>query len=136
MANLTEYFEGTHNLMSFATVSGNHPSVRTVGFGYDEAEPGVFYIVTKPESVKVAEIQANEQVAFSTFPGTAGKRVSTNQAVAKVSDKDWADIAHMFADNPGWHTGHPHPEEETILEVHAKSVLLESFVSAPENVVF
>lgn len=136
MANLVEYLSEAHQLMSFATVADKHPSVRTVGFGYDEAEPGVFYIVTKPESTKVSEIEGNGNVAFSTFPGAGGKRVSTNQAVAKVSDKPFSAIAHLFADNAGWKSGHPHPEEETILEVHVKSVLLESFVEAPESITF
>lgn len=136
MAELMDYLDGAHQMMSFATIDGDHPSVRTVGFGYDEAEPGVFYIVTKPESTKVREVEANGNAAFSTFPGPGGKRVSTNQAVAKVSDKPYAHIAHLFEDNAGWKQGHPHPEEETILEVKAKSVILESFVEAPVSITF
>ena len=136
MADLMEYLAGAHQMMSFATVDGDHPSVRTVGFGYDGVEPGVFYIVTKPEATKVREVEANGKVAFSTFPGEGGKRVSTNQAVAKVSDKPFSEIAHMFADNAGWQYGHPHPEEETILEVKVASLVMESFVEAPVSITF
>jgi general stress protein 26 len=136
MANYLEYVSEAKQLMSLATVSGEHPSVRIVGFGHDAAEPGMFYVVTKPDSVKEAEILENEHVAFITFPGTGGKRISTNQATAQVSEKEWAAIAPLFADNPGWHHGHPNPEDEVILEIKVNSILLESFIEAPEVITF
>ncbi|AIG66077.1 pyridoxamine 5'-phosphate oxidase family protein [Weissella tructae] len=136
MANYLEYVSEAKQLMSLATVAGEHPSVRIVGFGHDAAEPEMFYVVTKPDSVKEAEILENEHVAFTTFPGTGGKRISTNQATAQVSEKEWAAIAPLFADNPGWHHGHPHPEDEVILEIKVNSILLESFIEAPEVITF
>jgi len=136
MANYEEYVTSAKQLMSFATISGKHPSVRTVGFGHDIKEPGVFYIVTQPGSVKLSQIECNENVAFTTYPDEGGRRMSSNRATARVSDKPFSEIAYLFEDNKGWQMGHPHPEEEVIIEMKVRSMLLESFVEKPEVIEF
>lgn len=134
IADHQEYVAEAKQLLALATSVDGQPSIRVVGFGQDAKQPNRFYIVSKPTATKIEELKQNEQVAFTTLPGAGGKRMSSNQAVAKISDKQWSDIEPLFADNPGWHAGHPAPETETIIELTFESVLLDSFVEAPESI--
>lgn len=136
MADFQEYVAEAKQLLVLATAVADQPSVRVVGFGQDPEVPERFYVVSKADVAKVAQIQANDKVAFTTMPGAGGKRMSSNKVTAKVSDKTWPEIEPLFSDNKGWHSGHPHPEAETILELNFDSVLLDSFVEAPEAIEF
>ncbi|MBM7616827.1 putative pyridoxamine 5'-phosphate oxidase family protein [Weissella uvarum] len=136
MADFKEYVAQAKQLLVLATSVDNQPSARIVGFGQDLEQPSRFYIVSKPDAAKIDQIKANPKVAFTTLPGEGGKRMSSNRATARISERTWPEIEALFADNPGWHSGHPHPETETIIELTFDSVLLDSFVEAPESVTF
>ncbi len=132
MTKLTEYVAAAQHMMVLGTSVDEQPSVRVVGFAQDAKAENIFYVVSAPKTPKLAQIQHNKQVAFVTFPGPGGKRISTNQARASVSSKTWPEIAPLFADSEGFKQGHPHPEDEVIIEIQAASLLLDSFVEPAE----
>jgi general stress protein 26 len=119
-----EYLNNAHGLIWLTTAVDNQPSIRIVSFAVDPEIRNKFYIVTNPESPKVNEIKQNNKAGFSTnLVFENGTRVSSNNAVIKISDKKWEDVATLF-DNPGFKSGHPEPEKEIILEMEFESALL------------
>lgn len=132
MTKLADYVAAAQHMMVLGTAVDEQPSVRVVGFAQDADKENLFYVVSAPDTPKLEQIEHNKQVAFVTFPGQGGKRVSTNQAQARISTKKWAELAPLFADSEGFKQGHPHPEKEVIIEIEASSLLLESFIEPAE----
>ncbi|MDR0899955.1 MAG: pyridoxamine 5'-phosphate oxidase family protein [Lactobacillaceae bacterium] len=137
MDNLyNEYINSARGMLYLATSENNQPSVRGVGFSKSDTNDNVFYIVTQPTSAKVAEIKANSNAAFTTpIDMATGMRMGSNRATIKVSDKKWEDVAHLFT-NPGWHNGHPHPENEIVLELSFPSVVVQSYAQEQLEIAF
>ncbi len=53
--------------IALATSVNNVPNVRIVNYVWDEKTPDTIYIFTEPESTKMNEIAANNNIAFTTI---------------------------------------------------------------------
>lgn len=131
-----EFIDAAKGMIYIATAVDDQPSLRGVGFSKSNDQENLLYIVTNPASPKVAELKNNSKVAFTTpIDMSTGMRMSSNRATLKVSEKKWADVQELFT-NPGWHAGHPHPENEIVLELSFPTAVIQSFVIPQTEIKF
>lgn len=74
----------TETQLALATVAGGGPNVRIVNFYY-EPQNETLYFATFADNDKVAELQQNPHVAFTTIPSSGQGHVRVTQGLAKKS---------------------------------------------------
>lgn len=128
MTLFEEYAKAANGLIYVATEQAGQPSLRIMGFGIDPKQPNHWYLVSQPDTKKMADLKQNDKVAIMTVMNMAegGKRVESNNATMAPSEKTWADVKDCFT-NPVFHKNHPHPEEEVLLELTIHSARLAAF---------
>ncbi|MDF7637722.1 pyridoxamine 5'-phosphate oxidase family protein [Leuconostocaceae bacterium ESL0958] len=131
MENLQAYLAAAGGLIFVATAKEEQPSLRIMGFGVDEQQPNVWYLVTQPGTAKLDDLAVNSQVAIMTPLNEQGMRIESNQAKLVRSNKTWADVKDYFH-YPVFFKNHPHPEEEVLLELHLSSVRLADYQSSQD----
>lgn len=81
--------------IALATSVEGQPNVRVVNFLYDP-ERKVLYFSTFKGNEKIAEMQKNPQVAFTTLAKTGEEHVRVLQGTAKPSDQSLQDLAEAW----------------------------------------
>ncbi|MFC4761352.1 pyridoxamine 5'-phosphate oxidase family protein [Fructobacillus durionis] len=126
MTLFEEYAQAARGLLYVATEKDGQPSLRIMGFGLDPEHPNHWYLVSQPNTGKMADLKANDKVAIMTVMNENGARIESNRATLKPSDKVWDDVKDFFT-NPVFHKNHPHPEEEVLLELTIHAARLASY---------
>jgi uncharacterized pyridoxamine 5'-phosphate oxidase family protein len=90
---------------SLATSTDGQPNVRIINFVWNEAEK-VMYFCTFHGTSKIADIEKNGKVAFTTIPAIGlEEHVRVSRAVAKKSAKSVADVKGVLVEK------YPHFEQ-------------------------
>lgn len=129
MTLFEEYAQASHGLLYVATEKDGQPSLRMMGFGMDPENPNHWYLLSKADSNKMADLKENDRVAIETLMNENGARIESNRATLKPSDKVWGDVKDFFT-NPVFHKNHPEPEKEVLLELTIRSARLSSFAGS------
>lgn len=96
----------------------------------------VLYVVTDPQSQRVANIVAHAQVAVTTwFVEKSGLRMSSCQAEATVTVGQEA-IAALLKEAPVIKKLDPHWQNKAVITIKLTAALVESFKSQPEAINF
>lgn len=85
-------------IIALATSVNNSPNVRIVNYCCDESDPSVLYFATGEESVKIAELNENDQAAFTTIPASPNDtpHVRAHKAAVCKSDLSLNDVTELF----------------------------------------
>lgn len=114
MTLFEEYIQASRGLAFVATSKQNQPSIRIMGFAADPDQPNMWYFNSKPNTEKMIDLAANENVSVITPLNQNGARIESNHATMRRSDKKWADIKTLFANNKPYLHAHPDVENEVI----------------------
>lgn len=126
MTLFEEYALAAKGLLYVATEKDGQPSLRIMGFAMDPNQHNHWYLVSQPDTGKMADLKVNDRVAIMTVMNENGARIESNQATLRPSTKNWADVKDYFT-NPVFHRNHPHPEEEVLLELTIHSARLAAY---------
>ncbi|MDI6553148.1 pyridoxamine 5'-phosphate oxidase family protein [Leuconostoc falkenbergense] len=127
MTLFEEYIQASRGLAFVATSKQNQPSIRIMGFAADPDQPNIWYFNSKPNTEKMIDLAANENVSVITPLNQNGARIESNHATMRRSDKKWADIKDLFANNKPYLHAHPDVENEVILVLEIHSARLASY---------
>ncbi|WP_447408229.1 pyridoxamine 5'-phosphate oxidase family protein [Weissella confusa] len=102
-ALLEKYLRDSH-VLNLATAVNNRPSNRDVFHLTPDELTDYIYITTTRNSNKMAEIEANPFVAFTTVPTDEDNGVVTsNKAEIHLTDKSIDDVAELIENQiPNW----------------------------------
>ncbi|CAK1242273.1 pyridoxamine 5'-phosphate oxidase family protein [Fructobacillus tropaeoli] len=126
MTLFEEYIQAARGLIFVATAKDDQPSLRIMGFAADPDRPNVWYLVSQPDTAKIADLDQNAKVAIMTPLNENGARIESNQVTMVRSKKTWQDVQSYFT-NPVFLKNHPHPEEEVLLELTFRSARLAAY---------
>jgi uncharacterized pyridoxamine 5'-phosphate oxidase family protein len=100
---LVKYLRGSH-VLNLATAVNNRPSNRDVFYLTPNDFDGVIYITTMRDSRKIAELEENPHVAFTTVPTDEENGVvSSNSGIARLSNLSISDVLPLITDQiPDW----------------------------------
>ncbi|WP_211251100.1 pyridoxamine 5'-phosphate oxidase family protein [Stenoxybacter acetivorans] len=84
----------TQTEIALATSVDNVPNVRVVNFYYDK-QKHILFFATFANNPKVAEIDANARVAFTTIPHSGNEHIKA-QGIARRSEKNIYDLQDHF----------------------------------------
>lgn len=88
MTLFEEYIQASRGLAFVATSKQNQPSVRIMGFAPDPDQPNIWYFNSKPNTEKMIDLAANENVSIITPLNQNGARIESNHATMRRSDKN------------------------------------------------
>lgn len=98
----------TETQLALATVAEGGPNVRIVNFYY-EPQNKTLYFATFADNDKVAELQHNPHVAFTTIPSSGQGHVRVTQGLAKKAQCRQKSTKKNFSQNcPGISSASPH----------------------------
>ncbi|MBS9335567.1 pyridoxamine 5'-phosphate oxidase family protein [Fructobacillus sp. M1-13] len=126
MTLFEEYAQAAKGLLYVATAKDDQPGLRIMGFAMDPKKINHWYLVSQPDAAKMTDLKENDRVAIMTVMNENGARIESNQATLRPAKQTWSDVKDYFT-NPIFHKNHPHPEEETLLELRIESARLASY---------
>jgi len=95
LEKFNEIMEKSHDFALATDVNGE-PHVRIMNFCYDKNYPGIVYISTNKNSVKVKEFAENPVVALATIPVNDSAHVRSVRASIRESERPIDELSDLF----------------------------------------
>uniref|UniRef100_UPI00403FB309 pyridoxamine 5'-phosphate oxidase family protein n=1 Tax=Candidatus Enterococcus willemsii TaxID=1857215 RepID=UPI00403FB309 len=121
-----DYFDKVRPVMVLATAVNNIPSSRIVSYVFSPKKENIIYVITQPKTSKVKEIMQNNKVSIVTISGDNGETISSNNAIARISDISPKELYPLFETNPQFVKRHPDVSTEIVIEIELFSAIVDS----------
>ncbi|MEB5970141.1 pyridoxamine 5'-phosphate oxidase family protein [Enterococcus gallinarum] len=121
-----DYFDKVRPVMALATAVNNIPSSRIVSYVFSPKKENIIYVITQPKTSKVKEIMQNNKVSIVTISGDNGETISSNNAIARISDISPKELYPLFETNPQFVKRHPDVSTEIVIEIELFSAIVDS----------